>query len=304
MIVENVPLKDLRPSKDQIRVTFDEEALDALALSIKEQGQEVPIKVRRNGKGYEIVYGHRRTEASRRAGLETIAAIVEDVDDSEALLKQVLENECREDVDVVEKARGYANLLEKLGCSQTELAQMVGCTQPTINRSMQALKGLDNGVVVHNSDGKISLRKTAIAMAAKGDWEAKRKIADKFTSEELNLGQTEEVLAAHNAASSARERSTVIKVRHPKRRDFSFEQELRATSMDADRKSEKRRSAEITDEPIVKYYMDAMTAYRDAIKEASESPARFSPEAIRFTTRRHSIITKEIIALDEVLSNV
>jgi len=304
MIVENVPLKDLRPSKDQVRVTFDEEGLDALALSIKEQGQEVPIKVRRNGKGYEIVYGHRRTEASRRAGLETIAAIVEDVDDSEALLKQVLENECREDVGVVEKARGYANLLEKFGCSQTELAQMVGCTQVTINRLMLALKGLDHGVVVYNSDGKISLRKTAKAMAAKGDWKAKRKVADKFTSEELNLGQTEEVLAAYNAASGAKEKSRVIKVRHPKRRDFSFEQELRATSMAADRKAEKRRSAEITDEPIVKDYMDAMTAYRDAIKEASESPARFSPEAIRFTARRHSIITKEIIALDEVLSNV
>jgi len=229
---------------------------------------------------------------------------VEDLDDSEALLKQVLENECREDVDAVEKARGYAHLLEKLGCTETELAQMVGCTQPTISRLRQGLKGLDHGVVVHNSDGKISLRKIAIAMMAKGDWEARRKIADKFTSEALNLVQTEEVLAAYNAASGAKEKSRVIEVRHPKRRDFSFEQELRATSMDADRKSEKRRSAEITDEPIVKDYMDAMIAYRDAIKEASESPARFSPEAIRFTTRRHSIITKEIIALEEVLSNV
>ena len=304
MIVENVPLKDLRPSKDQIRVTFDEEALDALALSIKKQGQEVPIKVRRNGKGYEIVYGHRRTEASRRAGLQTVAAIVEDLDDSEALLKQVLENECREDVDAVEKARGYANLLEKIGCSEAELAQIVGCSRQTIRRSMVALKGMDHGVVVHNSDGKISSRKTAIAMQVQGDWKAKRNVADKFTSEALNLGQTEDVLMAYNAASGAKEKSRVIKVRHPKRRDFSFEQELRATSMDANRKSEKRRLAEVTDEPIVKDYMDAMTAYRDAIKEASESPARFSPEAIRFTARRHSIITKEIIALDEVLSNV
>ena len=304
MIVENVPLKDLRPSKDQVRVTFDEEGLDALALSIKKQGQEVPIKVRRNGKGYEIVYGHRRTEASRRAGLQTIAAIVEDVDDSEALLKQVLENECREDVDAVEKARGYANLLEKLGCKKSELARMIGCPPTSITRSMQALKGLDHGVVVRNSDGKLSVRRTAVAMGLKGDWEARRKIADKFTSEELNDDQMQDVLVAYNAASGAKEKSRVIKVRHPKRRDFSFEQELRATSMDADRKAEKRSLVEITGEPIVKDYTDAMTAYRDAIKEASESPARFSPEAIRFTARRHSIITKEIIALDEVLSNV
>ena len=304
MIVENVLIKDLKPSRDQVRITVDEEGLDALALSIKEQGQEVPIKVRRNGKGYEIVYGHRRTEASRRAGLETVVAIVEDLDDSEALLKQVLENECREDVDDVEKARGYANLLEKLGCSQTEVARMIGCTPNTINRLMRALKGLDHGVVVHNSDGKISLRKTAIVMQAQGDWKAKRKIADKFTSEELNDDQMQDVLVAYNAASGAKEKSRVIEVRHPKRRDFSFEQELRATSMDTERKSDKRRLAEITDEPIVKDYTDAMTAYRDAIKEARESYIRFSPEAIRFTARRHSIITKEIIALDEVLSNV
>jgi len=169
---------------------------------------------------------------------------------------------------------------------------------------MLALKGLDHGVVVRNSDGKLSVRRTAVVMGLKGDWEARRKIADKFTSEELNDNQMQDVLVAYNAASGAKEKSSVIEVRHPKRRDFSFEQELRATSMDTERKSDKRRLAEITDEPIVKDYTDAMTAYRDAIKEARESYIRFSPEAIRFTARRHSIITKEIIALDEVFSNV
>ena len=67
MIIENVPLKDLRPSKDRVRITVGEEGLDALALSIKEKGQEVPIKVRPNGNGYEIIYGHRRAEASKRS---------------------------------------------------------------------------------------------------------------------------------------------------------------------------------------------------------------------------------------------
>jgi len=304
MIIENVLIKDLRPSKDRVRITVGEEGLDALALSIKEHGQEVPIKVRPNGKGYEIIYGHRRAEASRRAGLKTIIAIVEDADDGEALLKQVLENECREDVPDIEKARGYAKLLEELGCSRHELSRMVGCSAQTIGRSIIALKGMDRGVVVHNNDGKISVRKMSLVMHMRGSWDDKRKVADKATSEELNFLQIEDVKVAYNAASGAKEKNRVIKTRHPKRKDFTFEQELRATSMAADRKAEKRSLAEITDEPIVKDYTDAMTAYCDAIKEASESLARFSPEAIRFTARRHSIITKEIIALDEGLSNV
>jgi len=304
MIIENVPLKDLRPSKDRVRITVGEEGLDALALSIKEKGQEVPIKVRPNGNGYEIIYGHRRAEASKRAGLRTIAAIVEDADDGEALLKQVLENECREDVLDIEKARGYEKVLENSGCTQFELSQMVGRSPQTIGRSISALRGMERGVVVYNINGEISVRKISIVMRMRGSWDDKRKIADKVTSEELNLFQVEDVTAAYNTASSAKEKSMVIKVRHPKRKDFTFKQELRVVGMDAGRKSEKRRLAEITNEPIVKNYTDAMTAYRDAIKEAAESPARFSPEAIRFTTRRHSIITKEIIALDEVFSNV
>ena len=121
MIIENVPIKDLNPSKDQVRITFNEEGMDALALSLKEQGQEVPIKVRPNGKGYEIIYGHRRTEASKRAGLKTMIAIVEDVDDMEALRKQVVENECREEVPDVERVRGYKRLMKELGCTEVEL---------------------------------------------------------------------------------------------------------------------------------------------------------------------------------------
>jgi len=96
VVTKTIPIKDLSSSKNQVRTTFNEEKLDELALSLKEQGQEVPIKVRPNGKGYEIIYGHRRAEASKRAGLKTIVAIVEDADDEEALLKQILENECRE----------------------------------------------------------------------------------------------------------------------------------------------------------------------------------------------------------------
>ena len=153
MIIETIPIKDLSSSKDQVRTTFNEEGLDALALSIKKQGQEVPIKVRPNGKGYEIIYGHRRTEASKMAGLKTMIAIVEDVDDTEALRKQVLENEYRERVPSIERAKGYLNLLEKIGCSQKELALRLGISPTHLNLQVNALRAIDKGVKVYNRGG-------------------------------------------------------------------------------------------------------------------------------------------------------
>jgi ParB family chromosome partitioning protein len=304
MIIENVLIKDLRPSKDRVRVTVGEEGLDALALSIKEHGQEVPIKVRPNGKGYEIIYGHRRAEASRRAGLKTIIAIVEDVDDGEALLKQILENECREDVPDIEKARGYAKLLEKLGCTQAEFASMAGISHQRISLSIRALSAVDHGVEVYNDSGGISTNHTSLVSRLHGNWDEKRKVADKINLEKLSQRQIKDVVSAYDSASSAKEKKRVLQVKHPKRKDFSFEQELRAVSMSSRREGEKRRDAELTHEPIVKDYTDAVTAYRDAIKRAMESHVRFSPEAVRFVAKKHSLIARNMLTLDEILSNV
>ena len=303
MIIKNIPIKDLKPSKDQVRITFNEEKLDELALSIKQQGQEVPIKVRPNGKGYEIIYGHRRTEASKRAGLKTIDAIVEDVDDTEALRKQVVENEYRERVPDVEKAKGYLKLLEKIGCSQRKLGSLLGISPQYLGLQLNALDAIDKGVEVYSSSGDIALMTTQMVARLHGDWNEKRKVADKVNSEKLSQRQIGDVVKVYNTASTAEEKKKVLQVKHPKRKDVTFEQAINAVELLARRKTEKRRQAETTDEPIVKNYMDAMTAYRDAIKEARESSIRFAPEASQFVVRRHNLITKEMLTLKEVLEN-
>jgi len=303
VIIKKIPIKDLSSSKDQVRTTFNEEGLDALALSIKQQGQEVPIKVRPNGKGYEIIYGHRRTEASRRAGLKTIDAIVDDVDDTEALRKQVLENEYRERVPDVERAKGYLKLLEKIGCSQKELGPMLGISPQYLGMQLKALEAIDKGVEVYNSSGDIALITTQIVARVRGNWSEKRKVADKVNSEKLSQPQIKEVVKAYNAASTTKEKKRVLQVKHPKGRDTVFDQAINARDLWDRRTIVKRRQAETTDEPIVKNYMDAMTAYRDAIKEARESSIRFAPEAIQFVIRRHNLITKEMLTLKEVLES-
>ena len=301
MIIENVPIKDLNPSKDQVRITFNEEGMDALALSLKEQGQEVPIKVRPNGKGYEIIYGHRRAEASKRAGLKTIVAIVEDVDDVEALRKQVLENECREDVDDVERIRGYKKLLDA-GCTTSQVDEMSGHASGYVKRLLEMLKEIDRGVKVINS-GKVSISKTQEVLRVDGGVNEKKKVASKLSSEELSRRQAREVVKAYNAASTAKEKEMVLQVRHPKRRDWSLNDELLFVGRVTKSRDKKLKRAELTDDPIVKNYLDAMKVYRDAIKQASASPRRFSPEAVRFIDRRHNIISKEMLTLKEVLSN-
>ena len=301
MIIENVPIKDLNPSKDQVRITFNEERMDALALSLKEQGQEVPIKVRPNGKGYEIIYGHRRAEASKRAGLKTIVAIVEDVDDVEALRKQVLENECREDVDDVERIRGYKKLLDA-GCTTSQVDEMSGHASGYVKRLLEMLKEIDRGVKVINS-GKVSISKTQEVLRVDGGVNEKKKVASKLSSEELSRRQAREVVKAYNAASTAKEKEMVLQVRHPKRRDWSLNDELLFVGRVTKSRDKKLKRAELTDDPIVKNYLDAMKVYRDAIKQASASPRRFSPEAVRFIDRRHNIISKEMLTLKEVLSN-
>jgi len=303
VIIKKIPIKDLSSSKDQVRTTFNEEGLDALALSIKKQGQEVPIKVRPNGKGYEIIYGHRRTEASRRAGLKTIDAIVDDVDDTEALRKQVLENEYRERVPDVERAKGYLKLLEKIGCSQKELGPMLGISPQYLGMQLKALEAIDKGVEVYNSSGDIALITTQIVARVRGNWSEKRKVADKVNSEKLSQPQIKEVVRAYNTASTTKEKKRVLQVKHPKGRDTGFDQAINARDLWDRRTIVKRRQAETTDEPIVKNYMDAMTAYRDAIKEARESSIRFAPEAIQFVIRRHNLITKEMLTLKEVLES-
>ncbi len=108
-----IALSLIRPSPRPVRTTWDEEKMDELAASIKEQGVIVPVKVRPAGEGYEVVYGHRRIEAARRAGLGDIEAIIEGVEDTDALVQALIENIQREDMEPLDTAHAL-NQLKRL----------------------------------------------------------------------------------------------------------------------------------------------------------------------------------------------
>ena len=133
-----VLLTELIAHKDQPRTVFDETALRELALSIKTKGILQPLLVRTKGKKYEIIAGERRYRAAQLAGLTEVPVIVREFSDQETLEIALVENLQREDLNPLEEARGYKNLLE-FGVTQDEAAQAVGKARSTVTNALRLL---------------------------------------------------------------------------------------------------------------------------------------------------------------------
>ena len=138
-IVE-LDLNELRPNPYQPRKKFDEEALNELAASIKEHGVFQPIIVKKTVKGYDIVAGERRFRASKKAGLETIPAIIEEFSDEEMMQISLLENLQREDLTAIEEAKAYKSIIDASNITQDELARRVGKSRSHITNMLGLLK--------------------------------------------------------------------------------------------------------------------------------------------------------------------
>lgn len=133
-------LSDIEPNKEQPRKEFDIEALTELADSIKEHGIIQPLVVRRlNDGSYSLVAGERRWRASRMAGLSEVPVIIKELSDKEAMEIALIENLQREDLNVIEEALGYRQLMEKYDMTQEELSQRVGKSRPVIANALRLL---------------------------------------------------------------------------------------------------------------------------------------------------------------------
>ena len=125
---------------DQPRKRFDDEALQALADSVKERGVLQPVLVRpRPGGSYELVAGERRWRAARLAGLETLPALVQDRDDARSLEDALIENMAREDLNPIEAARAVAGLVEELGLTREEVGRRVGRSRVAVSNLLRLL---------------------------------------------------------------------------------------------------------------------------------------------------------------------
>lgn len=138
--VTYVPLDKIRVNPYQPRRVFDKDKLEELAQSIREVGLIQPITVRKLGGFYEIVAGERRYRAARLAGLEEVPAIVKQFTDQEMARTAIIENVQREDLNPLEEARAYDQLLTEFNLTQEELARQVGKSQSTIANKRRLLK--------------------------------------------------------------------------------------------------------------------------------------------------------------------
>ena len=139
--VDLLPVDDIEPNPHQPRVDFDEESLRGLMRSIQEKGVIQPVSVNRSGQGYHLIAGERRWRAARMAGMETIPAIVHEIDSTEELMElSLIENIQREDLNPIEEAQGYRKLIDTCLLTQEDIARKVGRDRSTIANTVRLLK--------------------------------------------------------------------------------------------------------------------------------------------------------------------
>lgn len=134
-----IPLNKITHSPLQPRGKIEEESLKELIASIKEKGVLQPVLVRKNGDNFELVYGHRRFEAAKKAGLNEIPAIVKELSDREVIEIAIIENIQREDLNPIDEAMSYKRLIKEFGLSQEEIAERVGKNRSTIANKLRLL---------------------------------------------------------------------------------------------------------------------------------------------------------------------
>lgn len=188
-----IPVDKVVPNPHQPRQVFDEEELDELVASIREVGLLQPIVVRPHGDGYELIMGERRLRAHRIAGLEVIPAIVRATEDTAMLRDALLENLHRAQLNPLEEAAAYRQLLDDFACTQEELAQRIKRSRPHISNMMRLLS-LPGAVQRRVAAGVLSAGH-ARALLMLNDPAAQERLAQRIVAEGLSVRAAEEVAA-------------------------------------------------------------------------------------------------------------
>ena len=189
-----LPVSAIAPNPRQPRRTFDEDALEELAASIREVGLLQPVVVRSTGSGqYELIMGERRWRASQRAGLTEIGAIVKQTQDNDLLRDALIENLHRQQLDPLEEAAAYQQLLDDFGATHEQLAQKIGRSRPHISNTLRLLN-LPPAVQKRVAAGVLSAGH-ARALLSLDDTGAQERLAQRIVAEGLSVRSVEEIVA-------------------------------------------------------------------------------------------------------------
>ena len=293
--------------------------MDELAQSIKERGMIVPIKVRPNGKGYEVVYGHRRVEAARRAEKQEVPAIIEDVSGTESLIQALIENVQREDMEPNDVSDSM-QLLIGLGFSRRDIAAITGLHHTRVDQlvalqeespEVRAMitkqegkpKSEDADTVYTVGEGHVrQVRRAGVAPKSRIE------ILKKAAKENLTIPETRDVSDAYVAADSPELKAKVLetsgKLGSAEAILDSARWKLARRTIGNERERVERQAVQEWDS-AVKDFMDAMSMFNRMIKATIKAAGygKFSPEARPFAIRRIDSLIEELEALKKELGD-
>ena len=223
-----IDIDSIRPNPKQPRTVFDEDHMAELVHSIREIGVLQPIVVRRipadqvdeaEGKTYELIMGERRWRASQAADLGVIPAIIKDTSDDDLLRDALLENLHRSQLNSLEEAAAYQQLLDDFGCSHEELATRIGRSRPQISNTLRLLK-LPPLVQRRVAAGVLSAGH-ARALLGMADGAAMERMAQRIVAEGLSVRNVEELVALGEGNDAPKPRRPRAGGRHPQLDHFT-----------------------------------------------------------------------------------
>jgi len=135
-----IPISKIKPNRYQPRTHFSNDELSSLTESIRKEGVLMPVLLRPQGDGYELIAGERRWRASQAAGLKEIPAVIRDVDDLQALELAIVENEQRDDLTSIESGRAYRRMMDEFGCTQQQVAEKIGVSRVQVSNLIRLLQ--------------------------------------------------------------------------------------------------------------------------------------------------------------------
>lgn len=187
--VQDLPLAEIHPNRYQPRRTFSDDSIQQLAQTLQEEGLLQPIIVREDQSGYEIIAGERRFRAAKSLGWEKIPAIVNNLDDQQAASLALIENLQRENLNPIDEAQAYEQLMQLNDLTQTQLAQDIGKSQSYVANKLRLLK-LAEPVQEHLAKGELSARHGRAILGLSEEDQVK--LAEEVVKQELSVKETEE----------------------------------------------------------------------------------------------------------------
>ena len=195
--LREIPLSQIEPNKYQPRGAFDEEALVSLTASIRELGVLQPVLVRQVGEGrYELIAGERRWRAAKRAGLPAIPALVKDADDAASLEQALVENLHRSDLNPIEEAAAYQQLIDEFDLTQEQVATRVGKSRPAVANSLRLFQ-LPPSIQKLLIDGRLSAGH-ARALLGTPDRAFQEALARRAADGGMTVREVEEIVRARS----------------------------------------------------------------------------------------------------------